>query len=214
MRGGHVARDLEGRDMDGESFDRLSVVVHHLQNKATRRSALGLLLGGTLAAGASLLGEEAGARKGSKNRKKNNCRGFGGKCDSNRDCCSSNCRNGRCYGGGGGGGGNNNCGGRKCSAGWDCCRQSGVDVCVPRNHPTCFNNGICPNGWRTCGWNGPVRNCCAPGTHCCNSNGFNNFCLNDMFNCNDFFANSVRTEGAPEVSEPVAVTEIDPDEFD
>jgi hypothetical protein len=213
MLGGHVARDMEGRDMDGESFDRLSVVVHHLQNKATRRSALGLLFGGTLAAGASLLGEEAGARKGSKNRK-NNCRGFGGKCDSNRDCCSSNCRNARCYGSGGGGGGNNNCGGRKCPSGWDCCRQSGVDVCVPRNHPTCFNNGGCPSGWRTCGSNGPVRNCCAPGTHCCNSNGFNNFCLNDMFNCNDFFANSVRTEGALEVSEPVAVTEIDPDEFD
>ena len=32
--------------MDGESFDRLSVVVHRLRDKATRRGALGLMLGG------------------------------------------------------------------------------------------------------------------------------------------------------------------------
>ncbi|MDF3039510.1 MAG: hypothetical protein K0Q71_2216 [Thermomicrobiales bacterium] len=203
--------------MDGESFDRLSVGVHRLRDKATRRGALGLLLGGSLAAAGTLLGDDAAAKKGNKNknRKKNNCRGFGGKCSSNRDCCFSNCRNGRCwYGGGGGGGGNKHCGGRRCQNGWDCCRMSGVDVCVPRNHPACFNNGICPGGWRTCGWNGPVRNCCAPGTHCCNNGQFNNFCLNDMFNCNDFFGDSFRAESASEVSEPVPVTEVDPDEFD
>jgi hypothetical protein len=35
-----------------------------------------------------------------------------------------------------------------------------------------------------------------------------------MFNCNDFFGNSFRAESASEVSEPVPVTEVDPDEFD
>ena len=92
--------------------------------------------------------------------------------------------------------------------------MSTVDVCVPRNHPSCFNNGICPGGWRPCGSNGPVRNCCSPGTHCCNNGQFDNFCLNDFFDCDDFFGDSLRVESASEVSEPVPVTEIDPDEFD
>jgi hypothetical protein len=207
-------RFMEGRGMDEKSFDRLSVVVHRLRDKTTRRGALGLLFGGSLAAAGTLLGEDAAARKGKKNRnrKKNNCRGFGGRCDSNRDCCFSNCRNGRCWygGGGGGGGGNKRCGGRRCQNGFDCCRVSGIDLCVQRGHPACFNNGICPGG-RTCGWNGPVRTCCPSGTHCCS---FNNFCLNNMFDCDDFFGNSFRTESASEVSEPVLVTELDPDEFD
>ena len=200
--------------MDGESFDRLSVVVHRLRDKATRRSALGLLLGGSVAAAGALMSDDAAARK-NKNRKKDNCRGFGAKCSRNSDCCFSKCRNGRCwYGGGGGGGGGSRCNGQRCPSGWECCRLSGVDVCVPRNHPTCFNNGICPVGWRTCGFNGPVRNCCGPNERCCSSNGFNNVCLNEFFSCDDFFGNSLRTEGADEVSEPVPATEIDPSEFD
>ncbi len=205
--------------MDEKSFDRLSVVVHRLRDKTTRRGALGLLFGGSLAAAGTLLGEDAEAKKGKKNRNrnrnKNNCRGFGGKCRSDGDCCSRNCFGNRCFGGGGGGGGGGRrCNGRRCQDGWDCCRVSGVDICVPRNHPACFNNDFCPSGWRTCGFNGPVRNCCAPGTHCCNNDQFNNFCLNNMFDCDDFFGDSLRVESAPEISEPVPVTEIDPDEFD
>lgn len=198
--------------MDGKSFDRLSVVVHRLRDTATRRGALGLLLGGSLTAAVALLGEDASGRK-NKNRKKNKCRGFGGKCDSNRDCCFSNCRNGRCWYGGGGGGGRR-CNGQRCPDNWDCCRLSGVDVCVPRNHPSCFNNGFCPAGWKTCGFNGPVRNCCTPNERCCNNDDFDNFCLNDFFDCDDFFADSVRSEGAAEVSQPIPVTEIDPEEFE
>ena len=41
--------------MDGESFDRLSVVVHRLRDNATRRGALGLVLGGSVAALSGLL---------------------------------------------------------------------------------------------------------------------------------------------------------------
>jgi hypothetical protein len=168
--------------MDGESFDRLSVGVHRLRDKATRRGALGLLLGGSLAAAGTLLGEDAAAKKRNKNknRKKNNCRGFGGKCNSNRDCCFSKCRNGRCWyggGGGGGGGGGKNCGGRKCPAGWDCCKSAGVSVCVPDNYPTCCGGnsyipgyrccrggGACPFGGECCGG---FNQCCQSGWKCC-----------------------------------------------
>jgi hypothetical protein len=196
--------------MDGESFDRLSVVVHRLRDTATRRGALRLLLGGSAATALLVLEGETEARR--RRRRRGRCKGFGGRCGSSRDCCDGRCRNGFCFPGGGGGG--NNCNGQRCPDGWGCCRVSGVDVCVPRNHPACFNNGICPNTWRTCGFNGPVRRCCQPNERCCNNGQFDNFCLNDFFNCDDFFPDSLRAEGAPEVSEPIPVTEIDPEEFD
>ena len=61
--------------MDGESFDRLSVVVHRLRDKATRRGALGLMLGGSIAAVSGLLTEDAGAKKHNKrDRNKKNKR--------------------------------------------------------------------------------------------------------------------------------------------
>ena len=162
-------RVMEVRGMDGESFDRLSVVVHRLRDKATRRGALRLLLGSSAAAALVALEGESEARR--RRRRRGRCKGFGGRCDSSRDCCDGHCRNGFCFPGGGGGGGNR-CNGRQCQSGWECCRLSGVDVCVPRNHPTCFNNGFCPAGWKTCGFDGPVRNCCAPNERCCNNDDF------------------------------------------
>ena len=48
--------------MDGESFDRLSVIVHRLRNKTTRRRALGVLLSGSVAAVSGKLADDAGAR--------------------------------------------------------------------------------------------------------------------------------------------------------
>src|SRR5215217_8779025 len=102
--------------MDGESFDRLSVVVHRLRDKATRRGALGLLLGGSVAAVSGTLADDAGAKH--KNKKHNKCRGFGAKCGSNKHCCFSKCRSGRCWYGGGGG--QKHCGGRICQSDWRC----------------------------------------------------------------------------------------------
>jgi hypothetical protein len=204
----------KGRSMDGESFDRLSVIVHRLREKATRRGALRLLLGGSVAAAAGSLAGETEARRRRRNLRRG-CKGFGGRCDSSRDCCSGRCRNGFCFPDGGGGGGNR-CNGQRCPNGWDCCRFSGVDVCVPRNHPSCFNNGFCPFRWQPCGFNGPVRNCCSPETHCCHD-GNRDFCLNDFFDCEDFFFDSNRSgvsseSRSAEVTEPIPVTEIDPEE--
>src|SRR5687768_5243786 len=95
--------------MDGESFDRLSVVVHRLRDRATRRGALRMLAGGAVALASGLLGDEAEARKGHNNKRhrRNNkkyCRGFGGRCYSQRDCCGGRCYGGFCFGSGGGGG--------------------------------------------------------------------------------------------------------------
>jgi hypothetical protein len=178
--------------MDGESFDRLSVIVHRLGDGATRRGALRTLLGGSLAAASGLLAEGTEAKK---HRRRRGCKGFGGGCNSNRDCCNGRCRNGFCFpgnGGGGGGGGGNRCN-RGCQNGWQCCRQNGVDVCVPNNLPTCCggngfnsgfhccggNGGACPSGWDCCGG---FNQCCSAGWKCCGNgrccpDGW--FCRND-----------------------------------
>ena len=177
--------------MDGESFDRLSVVVHRLRDSATRRGALGLLLGGSLAAAGALWGQDAAAKKNKKNKK--NCRGYGGKCDRNSDCCYSNCRNGFCwYGGGGGGGGKKKCGGRKCSAGWSCCKTAGVSICVPDNYPTCCGGSSYIPGYKCCGGGGacPFNGECCGGFNLCCQSGYkccgNGRCCPDGWHCGDF----------------------------
>lgn len=182
--------------MDGESFDRLSVVVHRLRDRASRRGALGLLLGGSVAAASGLLAHDAGAKNKNKNKKNSNCRGYGGKCWSNRDCCFSKCRSGRCWYGGGGGG--KHCGGRTCSSGWGCCNFSGVSVCVPNDYPVCCGNqgfadgytccgdygGACLGGFDSC--TGQFGVCCQPGwKHCQNS--VTSICIPNSWDCDQFF---------------------------
>ncbi len=49
--------------MDGSSFDKLSVSVHRLREQASRRSALRLLAGGTIAAVGGAVTTEADAKK-------------------------------------------------------------------------------------------------------------------------------------------------------
>ncbi len=208
--------------MDGETFDRLSVGVHRLRERVTRRGALGVLLGGTLAA-VGLSADETDARR-RRRKKKKGCKGFGGRCSSNRDCCNGRCQGRVCFpNGGGGGGGGNRCNGQRCPDGWECCQQwaSGVDVCVPRNHPSCFNNGECPFTWDHCGWNGPIRECCSPDQRCCDDNFGDPICISDFFDCDDFFDRSGRVDGASaesddsiQSSDPIPVTEIDPAEFE
>ncbi|MCC7025065.1 MAG: hypothetical protein IT338_19695 [Thermomicrobiales bacterium] len=178
--------------MDGEAFDRLSVAVHRLRGQATRRGALRMLLGGSVAAASGLLGHDAEAKKKKKNKnKKNNCRGYGGRCKKNGDCCYGKCRNGWCYynGSGGGGGGNKNCGGRKCPSGWGCCKQNGVSICRPNTFPTCCGNKGWTDGYRCCnsrsGQVCPINqeccgiSCCQDGWKCCG----NGRCCPDGWRC-------------------------------
>jgi len=213
--------------MDGESFDRLSVVVHHLREKATRRGALGLLLASSAAA-AGLLQDDASAKNkknknknNNKNKKNSNCRGYGGSCWSNKDCCYSDCRNGRCWYGDGGG--NNQCGGRTCDADWGCCTSNGISVCVPHTFPTCCGNYGFANGYTCCGGyggaclggldtcTGQFGLCCQPGwKHCQNS--FSSTCIPNSWDCNQFFYQSsqnagISTESADPIptADPVAV---------
>ncbi len=217
--------------MDGESFDRLSVVVHRLGERATRRGALGLVLGGSLTAAGGLFAEDAGAHQRNKKHKRNrnnnkrngNCRGFGGSCSSNRDCCFQNCRSGRCWYGGDGGG--QQCGGQNCQNGWGCCDQGGVSVCVPNNFPVCCGNHSFSSGYSCCGGNGGAcigglntctgqfGVCCQPGwKHCQNS--FSSTCIPDYWDCDRFFyqaSQGVAAESSDEIptADPVPVPTAD-----
>jgi len=203
--------------MDGESFDRLSVVVHRLSERATRRGIFGLVLGGSLTAAESMRSENAGARHKNKRRKNNhnnhnnrnnnknwNCRGLGGRCWSSRDCCNSSCRSGRCWYGGDSG--NQQCGGQNCQNGWGCCSQGGVSVCVPQNFPTCCGNRSFANGYTCCGnlggaclggidtCTGQFGLCCQPGWKHCN-NSFTSTCIPNNWDCDQFFFQSSQNGG-------------------
>jgi hypothetical protein len=199
--------------MDGESFDRLSVVVHRLRDKATRRSALGLVLGGSAAALSGLLAQDVSAKKHKNNGKKKhkNCRGFGARCKSNKDCCNSNCRSGRCWQGNGSQG---RCGGKTCDNGWGCCTSNGVSVCVPNNYPVCCGNKSFANGYTCCGGNGGACPgginsctgefgvCCQPGWRHCNSGFFQGNCIPNDWDCNDLNRSSQTAGTSAESTEP------------
>jgi hypothetical protein len=210
--------------MDGEAFDRLSMVVHRLRDTATRRDAMRVLLGGSVVAATGLLGDDAEARKKkNKKSKKNACRRYTGRCNRNRDCCNGKCRNGWCYynGGGGGGGGNTNCGGRRCPNGWRCQKQGGVSVCVPKGYPTycggnnayvpgyqCCNGangGACPSGWKCCGG---FNQCCGPDQRCCG----NGRCCPRGWYCGNVacYANQAAADGEVSVDGVRSADFIDP----
>ena len=201
--------------MDGSSFDKLSVNVHRLREQASRRNALRLLAGGAVAA----VGGIVAGHSDSEAKRKKNCRsGYGGRCNSNKDCCNGKCRNGRCwYTGNGNGGGNNGgryCNGVRCVDGWRCCYFQGYQRCLPETHAACIGSGECPNTWDTCGWNGSIRQCCGVGQQCCYSNTFNNYiCLSDQVDCDDFNRTAEvagKSRSAFEASDPIPVTDIDP----
>jgi hypothetical protein len=199
--------------MDGESFDRLSVIVHRLRDKATRRRALGLLLSGSVAAVSGVLADDAGARN-----RNNNCRRVGGRCSSNRDCCSSKCRHGRCWtdgGGGGGGSGQERCGGQRCPSDWRCCNSSGVSVCVPRNYPVCCGNKSFVKGYTCCGGSGGACRggvdsctgqfgvCCQSGWKYCTSGFFKGQCIPKDWSCNDLSQSSQSAGSSADSTEQV-----------
>jgi hypothetical protein len=218
---------MEKHVMDGESFDRLSVVVHRLRNTATRRRALGLLLSGSVAAVSGMLADDAGARDRNRN---NNCRRLGRSCSSNRDCCSSDCRHGRCWtgsGGGGGGSGQKRCGGQNCQSGWRCCSSRGVSVCVPRNYPVCCGKQSFVNGYQCCGGSvgacrevnsctGQFGICCQSGWKYCNSGFYKGQCLPKDWSCNDLSQSSQADNSAAESTETAPTSppvEISPDDW-
>jgi hypothetical protein len=206
--------------MDDKVFDRLSVVVHRLRDKTTRRSALGLVLGGSIGAVNSILADDVGARnRNRRNRKKNGCRGFGGKCSRNQDCCFSNCRSSRCWYGGGSG---SHCGGQRCQDGWRCCNSSGVSVCVPQNYPVCCGNQSFVDGYTCCGGSGGAclggidsctgqfGVCCQSGWKHCNSGFFAGQCIPNDWSCADL-SQSSQTDGiSAQSTEPIPTTDPRP----
>jgi hypothetical protein len=177
--------------MDGETFDRLSVQIQRLRDQATRRGALRVLLGGSLAAVGGFFGKEAAAKNKRRRNKYSRCRGYAAFCDSHHDCCTNNCINNRCFPGHGGGGGRN-CNGINCPNGWSCRRNGNVSVCVPNNFNNCcggycygssfnccnnfYGAGACPFGWDCCGG---FNQCCGENQFCCG----NGQCCPDGWYC-------------------------------
>ncbi len=188
--------------MDGSSFDRLSVSVHRLREQASRRNALRLLAGATVAAVGSVIATETDAKKNkNKNYKKaKKCKNnfYGGFCKGNKNCCNGQCRNGICWYNGGGGGGNGGCGGVRCPNGWTCRKQGVAHICSPYNYPNyCGNNTYWNGNYRCCngGYGGiacpsgeccGIATCCQSGWKCCG----NNTCIPNNWNCNDFYQNA------------------------
>jgi hypothetical protein len=208
--------------MDGESFDRLSVVVHRLHDNATRRGALALVLGGSAAALSGLLADDAGAKKhnkNGKNKKNKDCHGFGAKCGSNKDCCYSNCRSGHCWYGNGS---QSRCGGKTCDNGWGCCNFDGVSVCVPNTYPVCCGNQSFVNGYTCCGGNGGAclggidsctgqfGICCQSGWKHCSSGFWAGVCVPNYWDCNSNSQWSQAADIAAESTESVPTTEPQP----
>jgi hypothetical protein len=205
--------------MDGDSFDRLSVGVHRLRDRATRRGALGLLLGGSVAAVSGLLTEDSEARRRNRRGKNRNCRGFGGRCGSSKDCCFSRCRFGRCWYGSGSG---SRCGGQTCDNGWGCCNFNGVSVCVPHTYPVCCGNQSFASGYHCCGGNGGAclggidsctgqfGMCCQSGWKYCSSGFYAGQCLPKDWDCDDLSQSSQAEGISAESTEPPPTTEPQP----
>jgi hypothetical protein len=180
--------------MDGEAFDQLSVQFHRLREQATRRGALGLLMGGVLVATGGLRGNLAGAKykhhhhddyyhhhhnNHNHKHKHNNCHGYGAFCHSDSECCTHNCINNHCYPGHGGGGGGHYCNGIHCPNGWDCQWNGGVSVCVPDNFNNCCGS-YCYGGSYGCCDGNYGGGACPPGWDCC---GFNQCCGDNQHCC-------------------------------
>jgi hypothetical protein len=206
--------------MDGETFDRLSVQLQRLREQATRRGALRLLLGGSLAAAISLPVEQSEAKNKNRKNKYNKCRGYGAFCDSHHDCCGNNCINNHCYPGHGGGGNGSNCNGLNCPNGWGCQRNGSVYVCVPNNYDRCCGGycygssynccngnygGVgCPIGWECCGFN----QCCGDNQHCCGNGRCcpNGWYCNNNGTCDPYYYNGVSTSSAESIPSTPAIS--------
>ena len=179
--------------MDGESFDRLSVVVHRLGTRSTRRGAFGVLLGGALAAASNLVADDVGARN--KHRRKKNKRDRHwhewGDGDSNW------------WGWGHG----NHCGGRTCDSDWGCCTSNGISVCVPHNYPTCCGNYGFASGYSCCGdyggaclggigsCTGQFGVCCQSGWKHCHNGFYGSTCIPNWWDCDRYYYQSSQSAG-------------------
>ena len=169
--------------MDGSSFDRIAKAVG-----LNRRSALRAIFGGAAAVATLAIADPADAKR--------NCKGYGGKCSKNSECCAGNCKYGYCRAGSGNGNRkgtkcNTVTGTKYCDDGYACCKVAGYNVCIPKqacdtgatdNDWDCCangggNSGLCPTGFTCCNtvYGGQ---CCPAGQHCCQ-----NGCCPDSMIC-------------------------------
>jgi hypothetical protein len=203
--------------MDGASFDRLSLFVHRMNDRATRRQALRtLVVSGITAALTQLRTEDAAActqrrhqcsRNGdccgypnqdiycdalpsSCDRNGDRCCGrSGASCSRKCDCCRGlTCSGGRCRSSNDGGG---SCGNTTCPSGQKCCTISGFPQCIDPDFLHCCQSAICTKGWDCCG-----KFCCSSGWKCCG----NGLCCPDGWRCGKTACDPSRTSATAEAS--------------
>ena len=153
--------------MDDCRFDNWTRMV---AEQTDRRSAVKGIAGG-VAALAALARAQVGLAQDADVILEANCKGSGGKCKNNRDCCSKNCKKGKCECSGQGksckrdqGCCSGRCNGSKCDCGsqGDLCKNDGD--CCSRN---CKNNHCkCVKQGDRCKSN---KDCCSKS---CNTKGF------------------------------------------
>ena len=107
--------------MDGQAFDRLTMTVSRLRERATRRGALKAGIGAVLGAASIGAAVDAEARRRDRDRERSwgwgnwGCRYNGTYCTSSNQCCNGSCRGnicgGRIYPG-------KRCGYQTCADGW------------------------------------------------------------------------------------------------
>lgn len=160
--------------MDGTSFDRLAVAVDRLRQPGSRRAALRLLLGGSVAGAVAAIAAPAGEAR-------HRCRSDWTGCTRDRQCCSDNCDGFICRPRGSGGG--NGCRGDwfGCTRDRDCCSDNcSGNICRPRGSGG-GNCNRCLSGFKCCG-SRITDGCCSPGLFCCNSR-FGSGCCPNGFRC-------------------------------
>ena len=176
--------------MDGEAFDRLSMVVHRLRDQATRREAVRTLAAGGIAGLlAGLAAKDASAACVSRRQRcardreccgnpdrnivcdplPSSCDRSGERCCGRHDArCSSRCdccQGFTCSSSGrcqSSDDGGESCGGAICERDWTCCRIGGVSRCIDPDNLRCCRSSICERGGDCCG-----SSCCSSGWKCC-----------------------------------------------
>jgi hypothetical protein len=162
--------------MDHDSFDRLTVAIDRWRDRATRRSTLRLLVGGSVAA-AGLTAADADARR----RERDICRGIGASCKRDRDCCTDTCLADRCRIPG-----SQECGNRTCLPGFKCCRGNGSErKCTPRGFPTCCGSFSFADGFRCCRSSDSGQSGACPSNSTCCSNRVGAGCCPQGMKCCD-----------------------------
>jgi hypothetical protein len=214
--------------MEDSAFDRLSLLVHRLRDRTSRRTALRSLAASGVAGGLLRLGIEEGSAACTRRRRRCDTNGEccgrrvicdrlsrvcdrrgdrccgrrDASCSSRCDCCAGlRCGGGRC--GGSSDGGSDLCGGNSCGRGEKCCTVSGVSRCIPETYHCC-RSAVCAQTQECCG-----AGCCSSDWKCCGEGQ----CCPDDWQCGQTACLATQDAGVSAQAEQ-SMPFAEPDPFD